>query len=231
MERRRVLLLGATGLVGSELLPLLLGSSDPRGCPGTREPGHPGNRGAEDPRVIVLARRTTGIQHPRLEEHLFDLAQMEQHADAFRDVDTIFCALGTTMRVAGSEERFRFVDHELPLTAARLGLSHGAQHYLLVSSLGANAQSRVFYNRVKGEVERDLAALPYRSITIVRPSFLLGERKELRVGEQIVTRLRFLMPPRIKPIDAKIVARALLALSKQKEPGVRIVESRELRSL
>jgi uncharacterized protein YbjT (DUF2867 family) len=212
MERRRVLLLGATGLIGGELLPLLL---------------------ADDgvARVVVIARRATGVQHAKLEEHLFDLADMEQHAGAFENIDAVFCALGTTMRVAGSEERFRFVDHDLPLVAARLALAGGATHYLLVSSLGAHATSRVFYNRVKGEVERDLAALPYRALTIVRPSFLLGPRNEFRLGEQVVAALRFLFPPKIKPIEAHTVARALVALSKRDDAGVRIVESRELRAL
>lgn len=212
MEFRRVLLLGATGLVGSELLPLLLADESIRS-------------------VVVAARRTTGVQHAKLEEHLFDLAKMDEHADAFTGVDTIFCALGTTIRAAGSEERFRFVDHDLPLIAARLGLAHGARHYLLVSSLGANRTSRIFYNRVKGEVEADLSQLPYPAITIVRPSFLLGRRKEFRPGERIAASLRFLFPPRIKPIEAHAVARALRALSKREDPGVRVVESRELRSL
>jgi len=212
MERRRVLLLGATGLIGSELLPLLL---------------------ADDSiaRVVVVARRTTGIRNATLHEYLFNLSTMEQHADAFDGVDTIFCALGTTMKVAGSKEAFRFVDHDLPLIAARLGLAHGATHYLLVSSLGANAHARNFYTRVKGEVEDGLKSIPYRTLTIVRPSFLLGARKEFRLGERIVAALRFLFPSRLKPIEAHTVARALLALSKQMEPGVRIVESRELRSL
>ena len=207
-----MLLLGATGLVGGELLPLLLAEDSIR-------------------RVVVVARRTTGVQHAKLEEHLFDLAKMDEHADAFADVDVIFCALGTTIRVAGSEERFRFVDHDLPLMAARLGLAKGARHYLLVSSLGADRTSRIFYNRVKGEVEDDLSQLPYRAITIARPSFLLGRREELRLGERIVAALRFLFPARIKPIEARTVARVLLALSKQEDSGVRIVESRELRSL
>ena len=209
-RRRRVLLLGATGLIGSELLPLLLGDDSVE-------------------RVVVVARRTTGRSDAKLEEHLFDLGAMDRHAEAFA-VDDIFCALGTTMRVAGSEERFRWVDHDLPLAAARLGLANGATHYLLVSSLGADRSSRVFYNRVKGEVEEDLLAIPYRKITIVRPSFLLGPRRELRLVEQIVTRLGWLMPRRIKPIEARVVARALVALAKREEDGARIVESRDLRN-
>lgn len=155
---------------------------------------------------------------------------MEQHPDAFA-VDAILCALGTTIRVAGSEENFRIVDHDLPLLAARLGLAGGVAHYLLVSSLGASPKSRLFYNRVKGEVETDLLALPFPRITIARPSFLIGPRKELRLGEQIITRLGGIMPARIKPIEARVVARALVTLAKREDEGARIVESRELRDI
>jgi uncharacterized protein YbjT (DUF2867 family) len=205
----RILLIGATGLVGSEVLRLLL---------------------ADDAieRVVVIARRPTGHTHAKLEEHVFDLGEMERHPEAFA-VDAIISALGTTIRVAKTKERFRYVDHDLPLLAARLGLANGATHYLLVSSLGANARSRVFYNRVKGEVERDLLALPYPQITIVRPSFLSGDRRESRLGERIVAHLGWLMPARVKPIEAADVARALVALAKREDAGPRVVESRALK--
>lgn len=207
--QRTVLLLGATGLIGRETLPLLL---------------------ADDTvaRVVVIARRPTGTLHAKLEEHVFDLAEMERHADVFA-VSQIVCALGTTIKQAKSEEQFRRIDRDYPLTAARLGLARGAQHYLLVSSLGANRGSRVFYNRVKGEVEEGLMELGYRGVTILRPSFLTGNRDELRIGEQIVRRLGWLMPPRIRPIDARIVARAIVTLAREDAPGVRIIESAEIR--
>jgi len=201
------LLLGATGLVGRELLAQLLDAGD---------------------RVVVITRRPTGVHHANLEEHVFDLAAMEQHAHAFA-VDRIFCALGTTIKQAGSEERFRFVDHDLPILAARLGLANGVRHFLLVSSLGADRGSRVFYNRVKGEVEHDLLRLGYPRVTIARPSFLLGHRDESRLGEQIVARLRWLMPRSVRPIDARLVARALVEASRDDAPGVRILLSREMR--
>jgi uncharacterized protein YbjT (DUF2867 family) len=178
--------------------------------------------------VVVVARRPTGVRHANLEEHVFDLGEMEKHAHAFA-VDRIFCALGTTIKQAGSEARFRFVDHDLPIRAARLGLANGARHFLLVSSLGANRNSRVFYNRVKGEVEEHLLALGYPRVTIVRPSFLLGRRDEFRLGEQIVAGLRWLMPPNIKPIDARLVARALVDAARDDAPGVRIIESKGMR--
>ena len=133
---RTALLLGATGLVGRELLGLLL----------------------EDERygrVTVVGRRATGNTHPKLSERVFDLSEMQRYPDAFA-ADAIFCALGTTIKTAGSRERFRAVDYDYPLMAARLGKEQGATHYLLVTALGANARSRIFYNRVKGEVEREM---------------------------------------------------------------------------
>ncbi|HKR66829.1 MAG TPA: NAD(P)H-binding protein [Thermoanaerobaculia bacterium] len=206
---RRVLLLGATGLVGRELLTQLLADSDVS-------------------EVRVVARRATGTRNAKLIEHVFDLAEMEQHADVFA-VDQIFCALGTTIKVAGSQERFRFVDHDLPLTAARLGLAQGARHYLLVSALGASRTSRVFYNRVKGELEDDLRALGYRSLTIAQPSLLLGPRTERRLGEEIAKRFGWLTPPKYRPIEGADVARALVDAARRDEPGVRVLESRAMR--
>ncbi|HYI12551.1 MAG TPA: oxidoreductase [Thermoanaerobaculia bacterium] len=215
MQPRRALLLGATGLVGSELLRLLL--DDPGFGP-----------------IRVLARRSTGVAHPKLEEHLLDLDRMNEHPELFA-VDTIFCALGTTIKIAGSQDAFRRVDHDYPIAAAKLGLAQGARHYLLVSSLGANANSRIFYNRVKGEVERDLSALPYPSITIARPSLLLGPRTEFRLGERVAARFGWLMPPGLRPIEARDVARALVAAAmvaggRQQASGVHILESRAMRT-
>jgi uncharacterized protein YbjT (DUF2867 family) len=211
MAHRAHLILGATGLVGRELLQQLL--ADDRAS-----------------RVVVIARRPTGVHHAKLEEHVFDLGEMDRHAERFA-VDTIFCALGTTIKQAGSQEKFRYVDRDLPLQAARLGLAAGARHYLLVSSLGANARSRIFYNRVKGELEEDLRSLGYPQLTIARPSMLLGHRDELRLAERMLAPLGSLMPPTYKPIEARDVARALIVLSAGETPGTRVVESRELRRI
>jgi uncharacterized protein YbjT (DUF2867 family) len=211
MAHRTHLILGATGLVGRELLQLLLAEHDTA-------------------RVVAIVRRPTGVRHAKLDEHVFDLAEMDRHADLFA-VDDIFCALGTTIKVAGSQDRFRVIDHDLPLLAAKLGRAHGARHYLLVSSLGADPHSRVFYSRVKGELEDDLRALAYPQLTIARPSLLVGERDEFRLGERLFARLGWLMPPRYKPIAARDVARALVVLSRDQTPGTRVVESRELRQL
>lgn len=164
-----------------------------------------------------------------VEPHVVDFDNLAAHASLFR-VDEIICALGTTIKQAGTEEAFRVVDYHYPLTAARLGHERGARHFLLVSSLGADPGSRVFYSRVKGELESAVRALPYRSVTIVRPSLLLGPRAEHRLGEQIAKRLSFLVPAKYKPVDAHAVAAALVRAAKD-APGRRVIESREIRAL
>ena len=205
---KRVLILGATGLVGGELLKLLLAESWVS-------------------KVIVIVRRPTGHQHTKLDERLFDLSEMERHADVFA-VDQIFCALGTTIKKAGTQERFRVVDHDYPVVAGKLGIANGAHHYLLVSALGASSSSRVFYNRVKGETENDLRALGYRSLTIARPSLLLGERQEFRLGEEIAKRVGWMTPRAYRPIEARDVARALVESARRDEPGVHVFESADM---
>jgi uncharacterized protein YbjT (DUF2867 family) len=206
---QRVLLLGATGLVGRQLLDLLV-RDDAVG------------------KIIVLARRSTGVVSQKVEEHLFDLLEMPQHAHLFA-VDAIFCALGTTMKVAGSQERFRVVDHDYPLLAAQLGKAQGAAHFLLVSSTGANPSSRAFYLRVKGEVERDILQLGYARTTIARPSLLLGDRAEWRFGERMAMHLSWLMPPAYKAVPATDVAHALVHAAHAQTEPVQILESRAIR--
>lgn len=200
---RHVLLLGATGLVGGELLKRL-------------------ERDNDVARVTVLARRHVPAD-PKVEQHPFSLD------DRHFVVDQIFCALGTTIKTAGSQQEFRRIDYEIPLEAARKGLAKGATHFLLVSALGANARSRVFYNRVKGELEDAILSLGYRSVTIARPSLLLGERTEQRRGEEFAKKIGWLMPGKYKPIQATDVAKALADAARRDEPGHRILESREMR--
>jgi uncharacterized protein YbjT (DUF2867 family) len=190
---------------------------------------------ATDPafdRVVVPTRRPLPreLAQGNVEPHVVDFAALAAHASLFR-VDQIICALGTTIKQAGTEEAFRVVDYRYPLAAARLGLEQGATHFLLVSSLGANRRSRVFYSRVKGELESAVLALPYRSVTIVRPSLLLGARAERRLGEQIAKRLAFLTPAKYKPVDAHAVATALVRAAKEDAPGRRIIESAEISAL
>jgi len=205
------LLAGATGLVGRACLDLLL----------------------EDDafeRVVVITRRTLeGARSPKLETHAVDFDHLDDHAALF-SVDQIVCALGTTIKQAGSRERFRAVDYGYALKVAQLGLEQGAHHFLLVSSLGADPRSRVFYSQVKGELETAVSALAYRSVSIVRPSLLLGERAEFRFGEEVAKRFAFLAPGRYKPIHARDVAAALVRLASEDQPGRRVVESAAMRA-
>lgn len=207
---RSVLLVGATGLVGRECLRLLL--ADP-----------------EVIHLVVATRRALPIDVPatKLEVRVVDFDRLHGHPDLFA-VDQIVCALGTTMRRAGSREGFRAVDFDLPLRIARLGLAHGARHFLLVSSVGADARSRAFYTRVKGELEDAIRALGYPSVTIVRPSLLRGKRVERRLGERVALRVMRFAPRKWKPIGASAVAEALVRAARRDAPGVRVIESAEL---
>jgi uncharacterized protein YbjT (DUF2867 family) len=208
-----VALLGATGLVGRHCLDLL-----------ARDPAFS--------RVVVLARRKFAeATAPRVEAHIVDFERLNERPDLFR-VDQVICALGTTIKaVGGSKAKFRAVDHDLPLDAAKLASHEGARHFLLVSSLGASSDSRIFYNRVKGELEDALRSLAFRSLTIVRPSLLLGERSEFRLGEEIGKRFSWVVPGRYKPIHARDVAATLVRSAKEDLPGMRIIESERIREM
>lgn len=207
--KRTVLLCGATGLVGRECLRPLLAD------PGVAL-------------VRALVRRALDLRDPRLEVCVVDFERLAEHTSAFDGVDQIVCALGTTIKQAGSKQAFRRVDHDYPLALAQLGLERGARHYLLVSSIGASPRSRTFYLRVKGELEEALAALGYRSLSLLRPSLLVGERAERRLGEELGARLGFLFPARYKPIAAADVAAGIVRLAREDAPGRRVVESAEL---
>jgi uncharacterized protein YbjT (DUF2867 family) len=215
-RRISLAVLGASGLVGAEVL--RLAAAERRIA-----------------RVVALVRRPLvppepGSQGPAVNVEVVDFRK----PDAWRArlaVDAIVCALGTTIRKAGSRERFREVDYDLPLGIATLGRAQGARHFLLVSALGADPRSRVFYSRTKGLLEDAVRGLDYPSLTIVRPSLLLGERRELRLTEELGKRLSFLAPPRYKPVTATNVAGALLASALSPEPGVRVVESADIPSL
>ena len=206
------MLAGATGLVGREALRLLLAD------PGVAQ-------------VVALVRRplSDASAPPKLAVHVVDFERLEATTPPF-EADQIVCALGSTIRQAGSEERFRAVDFGYPLALARLAVERGARHLLLVSALGADPRSRVFYNRVKGELEEALTALGLPALSIVRPSLLLGDRKEFRLGEVLAKPFALLVPGRYRPVHACDVAAALLRLAREDAPGRRVVESETIRA-
>ena len=206
---RSVLVVGATGLVGTEIVKQLAADETVA-------------------RVIALVRRVPGGFPSRVEAHAVDFNALDQHASLFA-VDQVFCALGTTIKQAGSQAAFRRVDFEYPLNAARLGQKNGARHFLLVSALGANSESGIFYNRVKGELEDQLRSLGYRSVTIARPSLLMGARREFRLLERLGMVIGEFVPGRYRPVHAEAVARSLVTAARIDAPGLHIIESEEIR--
>ena len=166
--------------------------------------------------VVVLTRRSTGIVHDRLQEHLVDFDRLEEYSSIIRG-DHAFCCLGTTMKKAGSREAFRKVDHDYVLAFARIASSNHVPGFSLISSLGASSKAMVFYSRVKGETEEAVSSLPFEQVNIYRPSLLLGDRKEKRTGEDIAKVvykfISFLLPKRYRGIEAAVVARAMLRVA------------------
>jgi uncharacterized protein YbjT (DUF2867 family) len=202
---------GATGLVGRQILQLL----------------------AQDGRIAevrALTRRPLQPQDkfPRVRECLVDFDRLQSNSDWFK-ADLVFSALGTTIATAGSQKAFRRVDFEYPLAIAKEARAAGARHFLFVSALGANPRSFFFYNRVKGELEEAILALGYPSVTIARPSLLLGEREEHRFGEEAAKRISWLLPGPWAPVHAFQVASALVRAAFAAQPGVEILDNKRLR--
>jgi len=178
-------------------------------------------------RVLVMNIRIDFAPHQQQVNYLLRNVPVERealvdfdHLEAFASppVDDFFCCLGTTLRQAGSREAFRDVDLGYPMAIARMALAAGATRCYFLSAMGANPASRAFYNRTKGELESEMARLPFRTVVALRPSLLAGERAEFRVGERMaLTTMRGLspfIPARYRPIDAMAVARAMLACTR-----------------
>ena len=210
MKQRTALIAGASGLVGGECLRRLLASD-------------------AYAKVTVVTRRSLGpaAKHPKLREMVVDFAQLGRvHADL--RADHVFCALGTTIRKAGSQANFRQVDFEYPRQLAKLALANGARHFSLVSSLGASSKSRVFYSRTKGELEDALRAMGWPSLCLLRPSVIAGDRQESRPLERLSETLLRLGPATYRPVAAGRIAAAMVATALREPPGVTILESREI---
>lgn len=208
----RVMLLGATGLVGGQVLSRLL--DDPR-CSA----------------VVAPTRRPLVRTHGQLENPVLAFDALPTSPEWAR-VDAVICALGSTIAQAGSREAFHHIDHDYPLAFARLAQAQGARTYVLNSAAGANPQSSIFYSRVKGELERDLATLGFDSLTLVRPGLIGGERTEVRRGERLALKVLGVLGPvlprawRINP--AAEIAKALVEAALAPQPGQHVVASSAL---
>ena len=214
---RTALLLGATGLVGRQTLGRL--AADARWS-----------------RIVTLDRRPVAAASPTHTSHVVDFEHLD---DASADVwacDDVFCAIGTTIRQAGSQAAFRHVDLDIPAHVAQRAHAAGATQMLLVSSMGADAGSRIFYNRTKGQAEAAVRGVGFETVHILRPSLLTGDRAEARTGEQIAEAVLRLARPllvgpltNLRPTPAKDVAAALITFAAERAPGVHVHDPEQIR--
>jgi uncharacterized protein YbjT (DUF2867 family) len=205
-------IIGSTGLVGHQLLTQIL--------------DHP-----EFQKVRIFVRRATGIVHPKLEEKIIDFDQTESWKPLVTG-DVLFSTLGTTIKTAKTKENQFRVDFTYQFEFAKAAAENGVSVYLLVSSMGANPKSSVFYSRMKGELEDAVAKLPFQKLFIIRPSILDGDRQEKRAGEKfglILSRFvtRFILKV-YKPTPVDLLASKMISLSLEKVPGVRTIGGFEL---
>lgn len=208
----RLLLLGATGLVGSRTLQLAL----------------------NDEAITAVYAPTRRPLSPHGKLHNPASGAVESFAAQLKpgDVDAVICALGTTKAKAGTEEAFRYVDYELPVLYGRAAHAVGVQTYALVSAIGASTKSWIAYARTKGDVEREIASIGFRSLTICRPSIIGGERNEARLAERITLELARVLAPivprkfRVNPADA--IAKKLLGSVLAARPGNRWIYAEEM---
>lgn len=214
-DSRTAVVLGASGLVGGFCLRALVDDADYT-------------------RVLTFGRRELPpLTRAKVTQRIADLANL--NAEDFRGAQDVFCALGTTIRKAGSQEAFRKVDLELPLRAAQEALNAGAEQFVVVSSVGADPQSKNFYLHTKGELEQELAKLPFRAVHIFRPSLLIGKRQEFRLGESIAIKIApaldlVTLGPlrRYHSIQAEIVGKAMVGVAKQETGGTQVYEYDEI---
>lgn len=206
---KKALVLGGSGLVGSHVIELLLADS----------------------RYLVsaLVRKPLAIQHERLIIIPFNFDNPDKRLVT---ADEIFCCLGTTIKTAGSKASFYKVDYEYVLEIAQIAKSNGAKKIALISSMGANKNSFIYYNMVKGGIEAALTNLDFESLFILRPSLLLGRRLEFRLGETagklLMNVFSFAIPKKYKAIQARQVAKAMIAKMNTDDTGVHIFESDQI---
>jgi len=218
MEKRIALIAGATGLVGNALLQQLL---------------------ADDhyEKIIAITRKPLALTHPKLSQQQVDFDKIESFNPGFQ-VDDVFCALGTTINTAGSQEAFYKVDFTYVTTLGKWCETNGVKRFLVVSAMGADAKSGIFYNRVKGEIEKALSGLNIPQIQVFRPSLLMGTRQEKRTGEKIAQvvmgALGFLFAGpllKYKGIRADVVAKAMIKAANSNTEIFRIYDSGEMQQM
>lgn len=188
------IVIGATGLVGKQLVQQLLNDN-------------------RFEKVRIFVRRETGLKHPKLEQQIVDFGD-EKTWGKLLTGDVLFSALGTTLKQAGSKEKQVEIDFTFNLNFAKKAKENGIENYVLVSSVGANSKSSIFYSRMKGELDKAVAKIGFKKLAIIRPASLTGDRKENRIAEKIsIPILNFLtkfMLKQYRPISDKTVAQAMI---------------------
>ena len=210
-------LIGATGLIGSYLLEELL----------------------HDPSfdtVKILIRRPIDISDAKLEKKIVDFNDNDSLLIAMANSDVVFCSIGTTnWKTKGDKEAYRRIDYDIPVKAARFCKITGCEKFVLVSSVGANTKARGFYLKLKGEIEEAIQTVGLNSVHVMRPSMLLGNRKEFRFGEKVgaplIKAFSFLLSSKYKPIQARDVARAMVAAAKKNDEGFFVHEYKDIKQM
>lgn len=215
---KKALIAGSTGLIGNELLKLLLNGEDYE-------------------QVVAIVRRPLEVKHSKLVEKVVDFDRMDEYHELFA-VDDVFCCLGTTIKKAKTKEAMWKIDVDYPVAIARLASSQGANKFLLVSSMNANPESSIFYSKMKGQLEVEIKKIPFDTTAIFRPSLLLGDRDEFRLGERgaaaISTKVPFLFAGplrKYKPIEGRTVASAMYQVAQKDAKGLTVYPSVEIHDI
>ena len=220
MNEQTAVIIGASGLIGSYLVEEML-KDDYFGI------------------VRVLVRRGLAFNHPKLQQELVDFNDINDYTNKLGKGDIIFCCIGTTQKkVKGDRAAYEKIDHDIPVNAARIGSTQGYKKFLIVSSVGADPSSTNFYLQLKGKTENAVKQFAFDTISIFRPSMLLGKRKERRpaekIGQVLMQVFSFMLIGSLNkyhPIKARDVAKAMVAESKQTQPGIHIPEYKEIMKL
>lgn len=217
-KTRNALIAGASGLVGGYCLHLLLKSD-------------------RYSQVISIGRRELPLIHPKLDQQVIDFDRIQKYASDLV-ADDIYCCLGTTIKNAGSKEAFHKVDYTYVAELAKITASKNATQFMVVSAMGANAGSFIFYNKVKGKMEEFVKQQDFKTVHIFQPSLLLGDREEERTGEELASKIMkplspFMIGPlkKYKPIEAEMVARAMVYAAALNQTGIHTYTSDEIASL
>ena len=196
--KKTAIILGATGLTGGILLEKLL----------------------EDDtydKIKLFSRSSVGINSPKIEEFIIDMFQLETHSETFK-ADVVFCCIGTTKSKTPNKDTYKKIDYGIPVAAAKLAKQNDIKTFIVISALGASENSNVFYNKTKGEMQRDVLLQKIKNTYILQPSLIVGDRNESRFGENLAEVFMkvfgFLIPAKYKMIEAETIAEAMRILSK-----------------